>query len=109
MYKFICTGCNVFFPDHFIYIYVFILAPLGLRAACELFSRYATQAAHFSGFSCCGTRALGARPSAAAAHELGSCCPGLQSEGWGVAGAPERGLSGCRGSGVRLSGCGPRA
>ena len=95
MYKFICTGCNVFFPDHFIYIYVFILAPLGLRAACELFSRCAMQAAHFSGFSCCGTRALGARPSAAAADELGSCCPGLRSTGSVVAGALECGLSGC--------------
>ena len=95
MYKFICTGCNVFFPDHFIYIYVFILAVLGLRAACELFSRSATQPAHFSGFSCCrarlrvhglrqlrntgsgrtafgicGPRAPGARPSAAAEHRL---------------------------------------
>ena len=56
MYKFICTGYNVFFPDHFIYLYVFILAVLGLRAACELFSRCATQPAHCSGFSCCGAR-----------------------------------------------------
>ena len=83
MYKFICIGCNVFFPDHFIYIYVFILAVLDLCAARELLSRCATQPAHFSGFSCCGgtssgsmafgscgARAPGSWPSAAADHGL---------------------------------------
>ena len=83
MYKFICIGYNVFFPDHFIYIYVFILAVLDLCAARELLSRCATQPAHFSGFSCCGgtssgsmafgscgARAPGSWPSAAADHGL---------------------------------------
>ena len=58
----------IFFSFSYLFIYLCIylfLAALGLRCG--------ARASHCGGFSCCGTRALGARASVVVAHGLSSC------------------------------------
>ena len=68
----------------YVCMYVF-LAALGLHCCAWAFSSCDERASHCSGFSRCGTRALGARASVVVAHGLSS---------WGSR-ALERGLSSC--------------
>ena len=55
------------------FIYLFILAVLGLHCCVRAFSSCGVRATHYSGFSCCGTWALGMRASVVAARRLSSC------------------------------------
>ena len=67
----------------YIYIYLFIYfwlhwvlvaaRGLSLVAVSGATLRCGARASHCSGFSCCGARALGMRPSVVVAHGLSSC------------------------------------
>ena len=75
------TFTSFFFLIYLFYLFYF-LAALGLRCCAWAFLwlwrvgsalHCGAQASPHGGFSCCGTRALGARASVVVAHRLSSC------------------------------------
>ena len=77
MIPFICH--SFFFSNLFIYLF---LAVLGLRCCARAFLqlrrvgatlRCGARASHYSGFSCCGARALGTQASVVVVRRLSSC------------------------------------
>ena len=57
----------------FLLFFIYFLAVLGLHCCTWAFSSCAVQASHCSGFSCCGSWALGTQASVVVALRLSSC------------------------------------